>query len=100
MIPASVDPSWYLLRNLVWEIEKRRAAMRAYVAARKDAIIFKMSVSLFVVSSNPGVSMRVTALPSRVNSSATWTSAVHDSKSIPVFRFEPLARLINWRRAG
>ena len=66
--------------------------------AKKAAIIFKISTSLFEVSSNPGVSMRVTALPSRMNLSASWTSAVHDSKSIPIRRFEPLARLINWRQ--
>ena len=64
--------------------------------AKKAAIISKISASLFVVSSNPGVSMRITALPSRVNTSANLTSAVHDSKPIPTRRFEPLARLINW----
>ena len=32
-------------------------ASNTYVAARKSAIIFKISVSLFEVSSNPGVSM-------------------------------------------
>ena len=48
-------------------------ASNTYVAARKSAIIFKISVSLFEVSSNPGVSMRVTTLLSRVNLSASWT---------------------------
>ena len=48
-------------------------ASDTYVAARKSAIIFKISVSLFEVSSNPGVSMRVTTLLSRVNLSASWT---------------------------
>ena len=71
--------------------------MCAYVAARKNAIILKISVSLFEVSSNPGVSMRVTALPSRMSLLASWTSAVHDSKPIPIRKFEPLARLMNWR---
>lgn len=66
-----------------------------YVVAKKAAIIFKISVSLFDVSSNPGVSMRTTFLPSRENSSASWTSAVHDSKFIPIRKFERLARLIN-----
>ena len=50
---------------------KTMKTIRAYTLARKNAIIFKISVSLFEVSSNPGVSMRVTDLPSRVNSSAT-----------------------------
>ena len=72
----------------------------AYLAARKSAIIFKISVSLFKVSSNPGVSMRLTALPSRVNSSESSTSAVQDSNPDPIRRFEPLARLTNWRLLG
>ena len=66
-----------------------------YVVARKRAISLRISVSVFEVSSNPGVSMRVTGLSSRVNLSVTWTSAVHDSNSIPTRRFEPLARLMN-----
>ena len=69
-----------------------------YAVAKKAAIISKISESLFVVSSNPGVSMRVTLLPSRVNLSASLTSAVHDSKPIPTRRLELLARLMNWRR--
>ena len=71
-----------------------------HTLARKNAITFKVSASLFVVSSNPGMSMSVTALPPRVNSSATWTSAVHGSNPVPTGRFEPLARLINWEHAG
>lgn len=69
--------------------------MYAYAVAKKAAIIFKTSVSLFEVSSNPGVSMRSTLRPSRVNISESWTSAVHDSKFTPTRRFEPLARLTN-----
>ena len=97
MTPASLDPFSYLLTSLVWKAGIRRTSIRAYVVAKKAAIIFKTSVSLLEVSSNPGVSMRITFLPSRVNSSASWTSAVHDSKLIPTRRFERLARLINWR---
>ena len=70
-----------------------------YAVAKKAAIISKMSESLFEVSSKPGVSMRVTLLPSRVNLSASWTSAVHDSKPVPTRRLEPLARLMNWRQS-
>ena len=66
----------------------------------KKAAIFKISVSLFVVSLNPGVSIRVTLLPSSVNLSATWASVVHGSKSIPTRKFERLARLINWRHSS
>jgi len=64
--------------------------------AKKAAIFFKISVSLLVVSSNPGVSMSTTRLPSSVNSFASWTSGVHDSKSIPTRKFERLARLMNY----
>ena len=71
--------------------------MCTYAVAKKAAIIFRISASLVEVSSNPGVSMRVTALPSRVSLSARWISAVHDSKPVPTRRFESLARLMNWR---
>lgn len=63
--------------------------------ARKVAIFRKISVSLFVVSSNPGVSMSTTRLPSSVNSFASWTSGVHDCKDDPTCRFDPLARFTN-----
>ena len=66
-----------------------------YAVAKKAAIISKMSESLRTVSSNPGVSMRVTLLPSRMNLFASWTSAVHESTPIPTRRLEPLARLMN-----
>ena len=45
--------------------------MPTYAVARNAAINFKMSVSLFLVSSKPGVSIRVTDRPSRMNSSAS-----------------------------
>ena len=67
-----------------------------HVVAKKSAIIFNTSVSLLVVSSNPGVSMSTTRLPSSMNSSASLTSSVHDLRSIPTGRFEQLARLMNW----
>ena len=100
MIPASLDPLSYLLRSSVRKIEKQRTPVCTYVEAKKVAIIVRISVSVFDVSSNPGVSMRITLLPSRVNSSASVTSAVHDANPIPIRRFEPLARLINWRQLG
>ena len=53
-----------------------------------------ISISAFVVSLNTGVSMRITPLPSRVSSSASWTVSVQDSSSLPTCRAEPLARLI------
>ena len=42
-----------------------------HMVAKKAAIISKISVSLFEVSSNPGVSMRITRLSSRVKSSVS-----------------------------
>ena len=98
MIPASVEPLSYLLRSSVQGEQETTNATWTHVVAKKVAIVLKISVSLLEVSSNPGVSMRVTLLPSRVNLSATWTSSVHDSKPVPTRRFEPLARLINWRQ--
>ena len=95
MTPASFDPSSYLMGISVCKIEKRQMPVWTYVVARKSAISFRISVSVFEVSSNPGVSMRITGLPSRVNFSVTSTSAVQESNSIPTRRFEPLARLIN-----
>lgn len=79
-----------------WE----QKAMWTYVVFKKAAIIFKTSVSLFNVSSKPGVSMRITLCPSRVNSSASWMSVVQDFRLFPTRRFEPLARLTNWRQPG
>ena len=72
-------------------------SMCAYVVAKKRTIVSKISVSVVESSSNPGVSMRVTVLPSRMNSSDNWASVVHGSESVASGRSEPLARLINWR---
>ena len=44
--------------------------------------------------------MSVTVLPPRVNSSESWTSVVHGPNPVASGRFEPLARLINWRQPG
>ena len=74
--------------------------MWTYVVVKKAAIVCKISVSLFEVSSNPGISTRRTSLPSIVNTSESWTSAVHDSVPVLTRRFEPLARLINWMQLG
>ena len=76
-------------------VEKQRTSMWAYVLFKKGPIFFKISVSVVDELSNPGVSMRVTVLPSRANSSESWTSVVHNSESVATGRFEPLARLMN-----
>ena len=74
--------------------------MCAHVVAKKAVMSFKISVSLIEASSNPGVSIRITTRSSTVNSTVGCTSAVHESKSFPTCRFEPLARLINWSQLG
>ena len=66
---------------------------------REAAIIFKMSLTS-EGSPNSGVSIRVTALPSRVNSSKGWILTVRGSEPIESDRFEPLVRLINWRQSS
>jgi hypothetical protein len=94
MSPASRDPFLYLV-IVVQVICGKGICAGAYDVARKVAMFLKMSVSLFVVSSNPGVSMSTTRLPSSVNSFASWTSGVHDSKAAPTCKFDLLARFIN-----
>lgn len=97
MTPASFDPSSYLKSPGFGtsEICSERPPCHAYAVAKKSAIILKTSVSLLVVSSNPGVSMSTTRLPSSVNSFASWTSSVHDVRFTPTCKFEWLARLMN-----
>lgn len=58
----------------------------------------KISVSVLTESSNPGVSMSVTRLPRQVKGDVDCTSCVQDIKLDPVLNFEPLMRLINYRR--
>ena len=57
-------------------------------------IDLRTSVSLRVVSSNPGVSIKVTVRPSRENVEVS-TSMVQLSSESLTARFDPLARLIN-----
>jgi hypothetical protein len=54
-----------------------------------------MSVSLLVVSSNPGVSMRMIERPSISKGTAICTMFVQDLRPLPTRRFEPLTRLMN-----
>jgi hypothetical protein len=68
----------------------------SYMTERCAAIIARTSVSLIVVSSNPGVSINVTRRPSNSNGSVVLTPLVHDSICSPTLRFEPLMRLINY----
>ena len=63
--------------------------------ARKAAIILRTSVSLRVVSSNPGVSIKTTRRPSRLKAAAGWTVFVQDRNPLPTPRLDPLTRLMN-----
>jgi hypothetical protein len=56
----------------------------------------RMSVSLRVVSSNPGVSIRVTRRPLTTNGREVRTSLVQLSRPRPTGRLDPLALLINY----
>ena len=96
MTPESLLPLSYLSESSIRKIEKRRSQLIcAHMVAKNAAMIFKISASLFSMLSNPGVSIRVTVLPPRVNLSESLTSAVHDSEFVPIRKVEPLARLIN-----
>ena len=78
--------------------------MKAYAFAKNEAIIFKISLSLLVVSSKPGVSSNRILHRRKVddwgncksNAWDTWTSAVQERRLEPTGRFEPLARLTNY----
>lgn len=93
MTPARVKPASYLAKDQIERINMRVGS--AHVVARNAAISFKTSVSLLVELSKPGVSMRTIGRSSRTNLSASSTSAVHDSRFVPIRRFDPLAKLTN-----
>src|SRR5258706_13238327 len=58
-------------------------------------MIRRISVSLLVVSSNPGVSINVTFRPSNSNGSETWTTFVQELSPFPMRNLDPLARFMN-----
>ena len=64
-------------------------------AARKAVIIRSMSVSLRVVSPNPGVSIKATRRPSRLKVSTVCTVFVQDRSPLLTPRLDPLTRLMN-----
>lgn len=67
-----------------------------YVLDRYAAIDERMSVSLRDVSSNPGVSIKVTIRPLRMNGLDVRTSDVQLSRPRPTGKSDPLARLMNY----
>jgi len=71
-----------------------------YEVSRKAVIILRMSVSLRVVSSNPGVSIKTTRRPSILKAIAGCTLLVQDSNPSPMPRLAPLMRLINCENHG
>src|SRR6267154_6350699 len=66
------------------------------IVCRYAAIIFSTSVSLFVVSSKPGVSMRMMRFPSKTNGFDICTSLVQLSSPMPTLNCEPDAALMNY----
>lgn len=62
---------------------------------RYAAMDERMSVSLRDVSSNPGVSIKVTMRPLRRNGLEVRTSDVQLSRPRPTGKLDPLARLMN-----
>lgn len=66
-----------------------------YVLDRYAAMDERMSVSLRDVSSNPGVSIKVTMRPLRRNGLDVRTSDVQLSRPRPTGKLDPLARLMN-----
>ena len=88
MTPESFDSFSYLLKSSVQKVENRQMPTCTYVVAKKTAIAFKISASLFRPWSNAGVSMRTTG------------PSVHEAMVLLTRRFEPLARLISWKQPG
>jgi len=91
LVPVPIPVQAFSLWN-------RQTKSCSYVVAKNAAIIFKISVSLLYVSSKPGVSTSSTRCPSRVNSLASWTSAVQDFRFAPIRRLEPLPVLMSCRQ--
>ena len=92
MTPLILEPSLYLAGLLITKVNGR-IIDQAYLVSRDVAINVKISMSLLVVLSKPGVSIRTTCRPSMVKSFAT--SVVDEFNCLPMRRLEPLAILMN-----
>lgn len=64
------------------------------VCERYAPIIAKMSVSLRLVSSKPGVSINVTSRPLSLKGFVACTSLVQLSRLLPIAKSDPLASLM------
>lgn len=62
-------------------------------------MILRTSASDLDVSSNPGVSIRRTVVPATLKGSEYDTVSVQESRSSPITRLEPEARLMNFAKA-
>lgn len=60
------------------------------------AISWRMSASLTVLSSKPGVSISLALRPSSRKGDVISTAEVQDMRSAPILKFAPLAALTNW----
>ena len=95
--PSKLGPFSVSVRSSVRKVEKQRTPICAYMVDKEAAITSKIP-SASEGSLNSGVSIRVTALSSRVNTSKGWILTVPGFKPAVSGRLEPLARLINWRQ--
>ena len=62
-------------------VRTKKGTKTKYFISRKATIVLRTPVSLWMVSSKPGVSMSTTFHPSTTNSSDSWTSVVHNPHS-------------------
>lgn len=72
----------------------------AYSEAIYSQTTFRMSDSLFEVSSKPGVSTKTTSLPSISKGFDSSTRSVHETRLLLTRKSESLARLINYHVIG
>lgn len=86
---------WKLLCMSMVRLTRGDQIWFTHEVARKAAIILRTSVSLRVVSSNPGVSIKTTRRPSRSKAPATCTVFVQDRRPLLTPRLDPLTRLMN-----
>lgn len=103
---VNVDDAGELLAFLIperveRELESSRLVDRwTHEWPKKSAIILRISVSLFVVSSKPGVSTRVTVRPSSEKGAATPMAFVQENNPLLIFISDPLTMLMNCTDSG
>lgn len=81
--------------SIVWSARRVRQGTGTNSDKKYLQTIFRISASDFDVSSNPGVSTKVTIRPSSRNGSEYWIWSVQELSCVPTLRFELLAVLMN-----